>query len=400
MADNNTSERLDFGAFHNVIGGCVSETVKTIIHTNPSTLADNPPFPFSTSEDVNKAVDAAQSASVKWAQTPWSERKAALLAFSNTIEELSDDFAKLLVQEQGKPLWLARVEMIEAIKLLRGTAELVLPDTEIDLVEEPYRKVFARYVPLGVAVGIVPWNYPVYLALGKLGPAVLAGNAFILKPSPFTPFTGLKLAELAQRFFPPGVVQALSGDDSLGPLLTAHPSVDKVSFTGSTATGKKVMTACIQTLKRVTLELGGNDAAIICADVDPAVVGPKVALQALVNSGQICIAVKRVYVHESIYNAVLAAMIDFVKSLKIGDGMAEDIMLGPVTNELQYGKVKDLLGDIAAQAQAVAVGSPQDASTIGKGFFIHPTIVDNPPDNSRIVVEEPFGKFTLFLISN
>ncbi|KAL1888530.1 hypothetical protein Sste5346_009486 [Sporothrix stenoceras] len=388
-----TSKTLDFGVFHNVIGGQASKTTKTCAHTNPSNLAENPPFPLSTADDVDKAVQAAQSAAVKWGQTPWSERKVPLLSFADAIEELSEDFAKLVVQEQGKPLWLARLETAKGIELLRGTAELTLPDTEIEVVEKPYRKVFSRYVPLGVAVGIVPWNYPVFLALGKLGPAVLTGNAFILKPSPYTPFSGLKLAELAQRFFPPGVVQALGGDESLGPLLTAHSGVNKVSFTGSTATGKRVMAACSQTLKRVTLELGGNDAAIVCADVDPAVVGPKVALQAVVNSGQICIAVKRLYVHESVYDTVLAAMAAFVKTLKMGDGMADGVMLGPLTNELQYGKVNDLLGDISAQGQTVVVGGTNgdDAPAAGKGFFISPTIVDNPPDKSRIVMEEPFG---------
>ncbi|CAK7234639.1 hypothetical protein SCUCBS95973_009002 [Sporothrix curviconia] len=393
--DRTAPQRLDFGAYYNVIGGRLATTTRTLASKNPSTLADNPPFPLSTADDVDQAVEAARSAAAQWAHTAWSERQAALVALAGAVEELSDDFAKLLVHEQGKPLWLARHEVAEAVRLLRGTAQLELPDTEIESVEAPYRRVFSRHVPLGVAVGIVPWNYPLYLAVGKLGPAVLAGNAFVLKPSPFTPYTGLKLAELAQRFFPPGVVQALGGDDRLGPLLTAHPGVDKVSFTGSTDTGKKVMAACSQTLKRVTLELGGNDAAVVCRSVDPAVVGPKVALLALINSGQICIAVKRVYVHASIFDAMLAAMIAFVKTLKLGDGLAgDDVMLGPVTNELQFAKVKDLLADITAQGQTIAVGSADVASAdaaAGKGFFIAPAIVDNPPDTSRIVVEEPFG---------
>lgn len=134
--------------------------------------------------------------------------------------------------------------------------------------EDENRKIVCRYTPLGVSVGIIPWNYPFALACAKLGPAVLAGNPMIMKPSPFTPYTCLKLSELAQDFFPPGVVQALSGDDRLGPWLTSHPVPEKISFTGSTVTGKKVMEAAAGTMKRVTLELGGNDPAIICADVD------------------------------------------------------------------------------------------------------------------------------------
>lgn len=278
---------------------------------------------------------------------------------------------------------------------MRGFSTLSIPVIDIEKTETPNRKVFTRYSPLGVAVGIVPWNYPVYLAIGKLAPAVLTGNAFILKPSPSTPYSGLKLVELAQHFFPPGVVQALSGDESLGPLLTAHPGVNKVSFTGSTETGRRVMESCSKTLKRVTLELGGNDATIVCADVDSSIVGPKIAMLALANSGQICIAIKRVFIHESIYQAVLSSMVDFVRTLAVGDGLDDKVMLGPVTNELQFKKVKDLLADIEAEHLEIAVGGTQTLNTAGKGYFLPPTIVDNPPDSSRIVVEEPFGKIGL-----
>jgi acyl-CoA reductase-like NAD-dependent aldehyde dehydrogenase len=262
----------------------------------------------------------------------------------------------------------------------------------IETKEEPYKKVFTRYVPLGVVVGIIPWNYPVFLAIGKLGPAVLTGNAIILKPSPFTSYSALKIAELAQNFFPHGVVQAIAGDDSLGPLLTAHPGVHKISFTGSTTTGKRVMESCAKTLKRVTLELGGNDAAIVCADVDPDDVGPKIAQLALANSGQICIAIKRVYVHETVYPRVLSSMVDFINKMKVGDGSDETVSLGPVTNSLQYDVVKGLLADIDAQKHKLATGSTKPLETVGKGYFISPTVVDNPPDSSRIVREEPFGK--------
>ena len=158
------------------------------------------------------------------------------------------------------------MEVTNALRWLRAFTECDLKDTIIK--EDEHRKIVRRYTPLGVSVGIIPWNYPFALACAKLGPAVLAGNPMIMKPSPFTPYTCLKLSELAQNFFPPGVVQALSGDDRLGPWLTSHPIPEKISFTGSTVTGKKVMEAAASTMKRVTLELGGNDPAIICADVD------------------------------------------------------------------------------------------------------------------------------------
>lgn len=294
-----------------------------------------------------------------------------------------------------------------AVKNVRTFSKLDLPDKRYD--EE--RSHVTRYTPLGVAVGIVPWNFPLSIACDKLSAAILTGNAFVLKPSPFTPYCGLKLAELGQKFFPPGVFQALSGDDTLGPMLTSHPGVDKVSFTGSTTTGKKIMETCAKTLKRVTLELGGNDPAIVvsiarcaarrrnrqltlvtqCADNDPKAVAPKVAQMAIFNSGQVCVAIKRIYIHESIYPAVLEAMVEFLKTVKVGDGLEADTLMGPICNRPQFERVQNMLADIEKSGLKIAHGSAQP-SLGDKGLFIKPTIIDNPPEDSRIVTEEPFGK--------
>ena len=157
---------------------------------------------------------------------------------------------------------------------LKAFTQMNLPEEVIE--EDDERKVINRYTPLGVCCAIIPWNYPILLACGKLGPALLTGNTLLIKPSPFTPYCDLKLVELARKFFPPGVLQVLSGGDDLGPMLTAHPDIDKISFTGSIPTGKKVMESCAKTLKRITLELGGNDPAIICEDVDIEKIIPKV----------------------------------------------------------------------------------------------------------------------------
>jgi acyl-CoA reductase-like NAD-dependent aldehyde dehydrogenase len=232
------------------------------------------------------------------------------------------------------------------------------------------------------------------LACGKIAPSLIAGNALILKPSPLTPYCGLKLAELAQQFFPPGVFQVLSGDDNLGPWLTAHPGIDKVSFTGSTATGKRVMESCSKTLKRVTLELGGKDPAIICQDVDIKATAPKIAQLALLNSGQICIAIKRIYVHASIFDEFLAAVVEATKNLNLGDGFSEGVFIGPIQNKMQYERVKGFIMEVAEKKLNIALdGGVNPAKEVGKGYFISPTIIDNPPDSSRIVVEEPFGKW-------
>ncbi|KAK2739012.1 aldehyde dehydrogenase [Colletotrichum kahawae] len=387
MAANGTS-KLDFTKFYNVINGKLETTPKTRNGLNPSTLEPLAEVPLSTAEDVDKAVQAAKAAQEAWAETPYEERKKAVAKLGDLMEENLNEFAVMLSKEQGKPIGFAQFEISEAIKHFRGVPTLPFPEEVVS--DDPDRRVITRYVPLGVAVGIVPWNYAISTAVGKICPALITGNAFILKPSPFTPYCDLKIVELAQQVFPPGVFQALSGDDNLGPWLTSHPGVDKVSFTGSTATGKRVMESCAKTLKRVTLELGGNDAAIVLPDVDIKAVAPKIVTLALYNSGQVCIAIKRIYIHESIYDELLAEMANVVNSFPVGDGQQEGTMLGPVQNQMQFERVKDLLKDIEEQKHKLAAGSTAPASN-GKGYFITPTMVDNPPDNSRIVVEEPFG---------
>lgn len=228
------------------------------------------------------------------------------------------------------------------------------------------------------------------LGAGKLLPALLAGNTFIWKPSPYTPYSALKLAELATKVLPPGVFQALSGGDDLGPMLTGHPDIAKISFTGSVETGKKIMAAAAPTLKRVTLELGGNDAAIVCEDVDIDSVVAKVAFLAFVHTGQICMNVKRIYVHEKIYDSFMQAMVSFIKQFKTGDSDDGEAFFGPIQNKMQFGKLQDLYSQIDKEGWKTALGgAPTDSGA--KGYFLPPTIVDNPPDDSRIVVEEPFG---------
>ncbi|KAJ8131082.1 hypothetical protein O1611_g2547 [Lasiodiplodia mahajangana] len=380
------SEPLDFTTFYNVIDGKLRKGEKTRHTLNPATLDANPDVPITTSKDVDEAVKAAQQASKHWAQVPWSERKKALEGFVAALEAYANDFIQMLVNEQGKPPVWAKDEFDTATSFLKGFCNLSLPVETIEDTKEI--KVVTHYIPIGVTVGITPWNYPIQLGCGKLGPALLTGNAFILKPSPHTPYCSLKLAELGMRFFPPGVLQALSGDDDLGSLLTTHPGVNMVSFTGSASTGKKVMKQCSETLKRVTLELSGNDAAIVCAGVDPVTVAEKLTLFAFCNAGQICMSMKRVYVHDSVYDQVLAAMIDQTKSLKIGS--EADSFLGPVANDAQFQRLKGLYADIETEGLKVAVGGTKPLLD-RKGYFFPATIVDNPPDSATLVKQEQFG---------
>lgn len=260
--------------FHNVINNELTSTATTRHGINPATTEPNPEVPVATQEDLDKAVDAARAAFKTWSKTTFAERRAALLAYADAIEANIDGFSKTLTMEQGKPLNQSQTEVGMAATWIRGLSSIEISTNIIEETED--RKVIQRYTPMGVAGAIVPWNFPVLLAMGKIVPAVYTGNAVIVKPSPFTPYCDLKLAELATRFFPPGVVQCLSGDDNLGPMITEHPGIDKISFTGSIVTGKRVMASCAKTLKRVTLELGGNDPAIVCDDVDIDAVIPKV----------------------------------------------------------------------------------------------------------------------------
>ncbi|KAH8682046.1 aldehyde dehydrogenase [Xylariales sp. PMI_506] len=388
--DKGSVEPLDFTTFHNIIDGNLTSTASTRHGINPSTLEPNPQVPVSTVEDVDNAVNAAKEAAIKWADVPVADRQAAVLAYANAFAALQNEFSAMLTAEQGKPLDQAQAEVGAGVYWLMAQAGLSIPEDIIEDTED--HMVVTRYTPLGVAVAIVPWNVPVTLACGKIAPALIAGNAVILKPSPFTPYCGLKLVELAQRFFPPGLVQALSGNDDLGPMLTQHPGVDKVTFTGSTASGRSVMRSCSDTLKQFTLELGGNDPAIVCADVDIQATAPKVTFLALINAGQVCIAIKRVYVHSSIYDEFLSAMVASAKAMIVGDGRGA-VQLGPVQNVVQYERIKEFIREAKEQNLKFATGGDdfKPSHDYEKGYFLYPTIIDNPPDDARIVTEEPFG---------
>ncbi|KAF3401909.1 Aldehyde dehydrogenase 5 [Penicillium rolfsii] len=372
--------------FHNVINNELTSTAVTRHGINPATKKPNPDVPIATQEDLDKAVQAARAAFKTWSKTSFEERRAALLAYADAIDANSDGFAKTLTMEQGKPLTQAADEVARAGAWIRGLSHINIPTNVIEETEDC--KIIQRYTPMGVAGAIVPWNFPVLLATGKIASALYTGNTVIVKPSPYTPYCDLKLVELATRFFPPGVVQCLSGDDSLGPMITEHPGIDKISFTGSIATGKRVMASCAKTLKRVTLELGGNDPSIICEDVDIDAIIPKIGILSYLCSSQICMMIKRLYVHEKIYDEFLEKLVAFVKTLKVGDGTDADVFIGPIQNQMQFEKAKDLVSSISAGKLTAVLGGSIEES---KGYFIPPTIISNPPESSRVVQEEPFA---------
>lgn len=353
---------------------------------NPATEVVIARVPDATREQLDTAVAAARAAFPGWASTPIAERRAALNKLGDAILANLDGFKRLLTTEQGKPHADAEMEIGGAGMWLKGAATLDLPVTVNEDSEERYSE--TRHVPIGVVGAIAPWNFPLLLAMFKVGPALLAGNTMVLKPSPFTPLTTLKFGELAAEILPPGVLNIITGGDQLGPWMTEHPGIDKVSFTGSTATGRRVMQSASASLKRVTLELGGNDPAIVMPDVDVEKVAEELFWAAFRNNGQICIATKRMYVHEDVYEPLKAAIVAYAKTVKVGDGAEQGTQIGPLNNKLQYDRVLDLIQDARDRGYDFLIGGEK---TDVPGYFIPVTIIDNPPEDSRIVQEEQFG---------
>jgi len=249
------------------------------------------------------------------------------------------------------------------------------------------RRVEAHRRPLGVIGAIIPWNYPLLILSFKLPPALLAGNTLVVKPAPTTPLSTLKFAALIADLLPPGVINVIADANDLGDALTHHPDVRKISFTGSTATGRKVMASAAETLKRITLELGGNDAGVVLDDADPKTVAPGIFKGAFENSGQVCLAIKRLYVHESIYDELCSELAELANAAIVDDGLKQGTQLGPLQNRMQYEKVKGFLEDAKANGRIVAGGEVMDRP----GYFVRPTIVRDIAEGSRLVDEEQFG---------
>lgn len=353
---------------------------------NPATEAVIANAPDCSAENLNEAVAAAQAALPAWSATPIETRRQLLLDCADLLVANIDELARLLVLEQGKPLPKATRELMGSAAWLRYTATLDLP-VEIIRDDEMVR-VELRHKPIGVVGAIVPWNYPVISAVGKFAPAMLAGNTVVLKPSPYTPLATLRLGELLRERIPAGVLNIVSGGDELGRRLTAHPGIQKLSLTGSVAAGRSVAAAAAQELKRITLELGGNDAAIVLGDVDVKKIAHKVFTAAFENSGQVCTAIKRVYVHDSIHDAFVAELVALATAARVGDGMAEGVDYGPINNRAQFDRVLGLIDSAKREGGTVLCGGTRIGDA---GYFIAPAIVTGLPDSARLVVEEQFG---------
>ena len=371
--------------FTMTIGGQSVAAAQSFGVVNPATGEVHAQAPDCSQEQLDLAMTAAQDAYRGWRGDVEARRKA-LHAAGDLLMAHSAELAPILTGEQGKPLGDANIEIIGAGIWLKYFADLDMPREVIQDDQKAFVEVVRR--PMGVVAAITPWNYPLILGCWKIGPALLAGNTMVLKPSPYTPLTTLKVGELLSEVLPAGVLNVVSGGDALGAWMTGHEVPRKISFTGSVATGKRVAAAAAPDLKRVTLELGGNDPAIVLDDADPAAVADKLFEGAFQNNGQVCSAIKRVYVPESLYGDVVDALAAKAKETKVGDGTQEGVKLGPINNRPQFERVSELVADaLAGGARAVAGGKPID----GPGYFFEPTILADVSDGTRIVDEEQFG---------
>lgn len=368
-----------------LIGGRMADGDLTMDVVNPATEEVLAKAPRASKAQLDEAVAAAKAAFPAWSATPIATRKAALTAIADVMEKNAGELARILTQEQGKPLADATGEVYGAAAFFRYFTALDLPVKVLD--DSKDRRVEMHRKPLGVIGAIVPWNFPMILMAFKVPPALLAGNTIVVKPAPTTPLSTLRFGELVKDLLPPGVLNVITDANDLGGALTAHPDVRKISFTGSTATGRKVMAGAAETLKRITLELGGNDAGIVLPDVNPKETAPKLFQGAFQNNGQVCIAMKRLYVHESIYDAMCDELAALADQAVVGDGLEQGTQLGPLQNRMQFEKVKEILADAKKHGTIIAGGEVPDRP----GYFIKPTIVRDITDGTRLVDEEQFG---------
>ncbi|MWA02923.1 aldehyde dehydrogenase family protein [Actinomadura sp. LD22] len=336
-------------------------------------------------ELLDRAMEAARGAADAWA-ADLERRRRALAEIAAAVRREAGELAAVLTAEQGKPLKAALFEVGEVARWFEAFA--AMEPAQEELATEDGGHAVVRRVPLGVVAAITPWNFPLLLVGWKAAPALLAGNTMVLKPSPFTPLSTLLLGRVIAAAVPPGVFSAVAGGDDLGARMTGHPVPRKISFTGSVRTGAAVMRAAAEGLKRVTLELGGNDAAIVLDDADPDAVESPLFWGAFANSGQICAGIKRLYVPESLADPILERLVDRAKRTPMGDGTDPAVKLGPIQNRPQFDRVSALTADAVARGGTVAAGGHR---LDRPGYFHAPTIVTGVGPGVPLVDEEQFG---------
>jgi acyl-CoA reductase-like NAD-dependent aldehyde dehydrogenase len=361
---------------------------------NPATGEVLGRVPHSTREQVDAAVAAARAAQPAWAARPDAERRALLREAAAAIAANAESLARWVTREQGKPLGGlgpgqvpgARFEVAgcqawtEVAAALELAPELVFEDATRR--DELHRR------PYGVVAAIAPWNWPLLIATWQIMPALRAGNTVVLKPSEYTSIGTLELVRLLAEVLPPGVINTVSGPGDVGAALVDRADIDKVLFTGSSATGARIAAVAARHLTPSTLELGGNDAALVLPDADPKAIAPALFWGAFINMGQTCACAKRLYVPEALHDALVAELQAIAEALPMGDGLQDGIAFGPVQNRMQFDKVVALVESARQQGGRVVCGG---APRPGPGLFYPPTLVTGLRDGARLVDEEQFG---------
>ncbi len=368
-----------------LIDGSLVDGDRSLDVKNPATGDVFATVACGSEAQAQNALRAAKAAQPDWEALGWEKRKEMVLAIADAIEARQDEFAEVMVREQGKPLGEAQGEVEFSVAYMRFFANYELtPDV---LRDTPELKIAVSRKAIGVVLGITPWNFPLLIPCYKIAPALVTGNTLVLKPAATTPLCALMIAEIAAPILPAGVLNIVTDQNDLGSMLTSSPLVDKVSFTGSTATGLKVVQSSPARLKRMTLELGDNGAAIVLGDVDVKKAAAGVYNGAFYNAGQACLAIKRAYVEESIYDAFCEAVAELARAAALGDGMKAGTQIGPVQNDMQFAKARHYLNVAHADGKVIAGGSVGD----GPGLFVQPTVVRDIEDGSELVDQEQFS---------
>lgn len=362
-------------------------TGRTIL--DPATGAAVGEAPVHAVADLEAAITAAAAAQPAWAALGHAARSAVLLRAADAVERSAEELAQLLSREQGKPLNgpNARFEVGACAAWLRAAAGTPLASET--LVDDGETRAELHYRPIGVVGAIGPWNWPMMITTWQIAPALRMGNSVVVKPSEYTPLSVLALAKVLNEELPEGLLTVVSGGRDVGEALATHPAIGKVMFTGSTATGKAIIRSSADTVKRLTLELGGNDAGIVLPGTDPRAIAQDLFWGAFINTGQTCAALKRLYVHDSIYDAVCEALTDVAKAMPMGNGLDEGNVLGPLQNKAQYDVVANLVEAARASGARVLLGGNPDSSR--PGYFYPATLVADIDNGNPLVTEEQFG---------
>lgn len=354
---------------------------------DPASLQVITTFHSATTAQVDEAVAAAQQAFLQWQHYSDQQVEQCLAAIATDILAERDELARLICLEQGKPLALAQLEVDMAVYWLNVSNALEIP---VLRQQDEHGKVMQTYHrPVGVVASITPWNWPLMIAVWHIIPALKAKNCVINKPSEYTPLSSILLVEIMNRHLPAGVCNIVLGEGDVGAALTQHSAVNKVTFTGSTRVGQQILAHSAQSLTPVILELGGNDAAIVLDDVDVKQIAEKVFNGAFFNAGQTCACIKRLYVHENVYDEMVEALVTLANQQVLGHGLAPLTTMGPVQNIKHYHKVKTMLA--AALEQGAVIANHTVATVPEQGYFIAPLILTEVSEQSQIFATEQFA---------